>query len=99
MYPSITVIEQEVPTVNLAIVVQGKVIYSGRNPLGIDKYPFIPVIAYYEPSMPYYPYRIQGVVRGLRDSQYLYNRRKVIELDILESQINSGWKYKEGLPC
>jgi hypothetical protein len=34
-------------------------------------------------------------VRGLRDSQYLYNRRKAIELDILESQINSGWIYKE----
>jgi hypothetical protein len=32
---------------------------------------------------------------GLRDAQYLYNRRRVIELDILESQINSGWIYKE----
>ena len=34
-------------------------------------------------------------MRGLRDSQYLYNRRKIIELDILEAQINCGWKYKE----
>jgi hypothetical protein len=32
-------------------------------------------------------------VRNLRDAQFLYNRRKVIELDILESQINSGWIY------
>jgi hypothetical protein len=31
----------------------------------------------------------------LRDAQYLYNRRKVIELDILESQINSGVIFKE----
>jgi hypothetical protein len=44
--------------------------------------------------MPYYDYRIQGVVRGLRDAQYLYNRRKVIELDILESQVTSGFIYK-----
>ena len=29
------------------------------------------------------------------DAQYLYNRRRIIELDILESQINSGWIYKE----
>jgi hypothetical protein len=94
-YPSVTVIEQDVPTVNLAIVVQGKVLYDGPNPLGIDKYPFVPVFAYYNPQMPYFPWRIQGVVRGLRDAQYLYNRRKVIELDIFESQINSGWKYKE----
>lgn len=94
-YPTITVIEQEVPTVRLAIVIQGKVMYDGPNPMGIDSYPFVPVFAYYTPQMPYFPWRVQGVVRGLRDPQYLYNRRKIIELDILESQITSGWKYKE----
>ncbi len=93
--PTITVIEQEIPTVKLAIVVQGKVMYHGPQPLGIDQYPFVPVLSYYEPQMPYFQNRIQGVVRGLRDSQYLYNRRRIIELDILESQINSGWIYKE----
>lgn len=95
MYPQIKLIEQEVPTVNLAIVVQGKVVYDGPNPMGIDKYPFVPVFAYYTPQMPYFDKRIEGVVRGLRDAQYLYNRRKVIELDILESQITSGFIYKE----
>lgn len=95
IYPQVTVIESEVATVKLAIVVQGKVIYDDVQPSGLDKYPFVPVLAYYYPEMPYFPWRHQGVVRGLRDSQYLYNRRKAIELDILESQINSGWKYKE----
>lgn len=94
-YPQVTVIESEVPTVRLAIVVQGKVMYDGLQPMGIDNYPFVPTFAYYYPEMPYFSMRIQGMVRGLRDSQYLYNRRKAIELDILESQINSGWKYKE----
>lgn len=94
-YPEVTVINSEIPTVRLAIVVQGKVFYDGPNPIGIDSYPFVPVFGMYHPESPYFPYRIQGVVRGLRDAQYLYNRRKVIELDILESQINSGFKYKE----
>lgn len=94
-YPTVTVVEQQIPTVRLAIVLQGKVMYDGPNPLGIDQYPFVPVWSYYRPEMPYFPFRIQGVVRGLRDAQYLYNRRRVIELDILESQITSGWKYKE----
>jgi hypothetical protein len=94
-YPTITLIESEIPTVKLAVVIQGKVMYDGPNPLGIDCYPFVPVLGYYNPQMPYFPYRIQGVVRGLRDAQYLYNRRRIIELDILESQINSGWIYKE----
>lgn len=94
-FPSVTVIDQEIPTVRLAIVVQGKVMYDGPQPMGIDQYPFVPVFSYYHPEMPYFPWRIQGVVRGLRDAQYLYNRRRIVELDILESQITSGWKYKE----
>lgn len=94
-YPQITIVDQEIPTVRVANVVQGKVMYDGPNPMGIDSYPFVPVFGYYNPQMPYFPHRVQGVVRGLRDAQYLYNRRRVIELDILESQINSGWIYKE----
>lgn len=95
LYPQVTTIEQEIPTIRLAIVVQGKVMYHGPQPSGSDFYPFVPVFSYYNPESPYYPYRLQGVVRGLRDAQYLYNRRRIIELDILESQINSGYMYKE----
>jgi len=95
MYPTVTSIDQDIPTVKLAIVVQGRVMYDGPNPIGIDQYPFVPVLGYYTPELPYFKYRIQGMVRGLRDAQYLYNRRKVIELDILESQVNSGWVAKE----
>lgn len=88
------------PTVKLAYVIDGNVFYDGPNPNGhknfpIDRYPFVPVLGYYEPDVPYFPNRVQGVVRGLRDAQFLYNRRKIIELDILESQINSGWIYKQ----
>lgn len=94
-YPNIITTDVEIPTVKLAIVVQGKVMYNGPNPLGTDTYPFVPCWGYYEPQIPEFPWRIQGVVRGIRDSQYLYNRRRIIELDILESQINSGYMYKE----
>lgn len=94
-YPNIVILEHEIPTVKLAIVVQGKVMYHGPNPLGIDRYNFVPVWAYYESQSPDYPWRIQGVTRGLRDAQYLYNRRRIIELDILESQMTSGFIYKE----
>lgn len=95
MHPQTTIVENIIPTVKLAVVVQGKVMYHGANPLGIDRYPFVPVWAYYAPHIPYFPWRVQGVVRGIRDSNYLYTRQKTIQLDILESQITSGWKYKE----
>ena len=95
LYPHIILTDVEIPTVKLALVLQGKVMYNGPNPLGTDQYPFVPVWGYYEPQIPEFPWRVQGVVRGIRDAQYLYNRRRVIELDILESQINSGYIYKE----
>lgn len=95
LYPQVKVIENEVPTVRLAIVVQGKVIYDGVQPDGSDLYPFIPVFGYYSPELPDFNLRLQGMVRGLRDSQYLFTRRKIIELDILESQLTSGYIYKE----
>lgn len=95
MYRQIMVVDNLVPTCKLAIVVQGKVMYHGLNPLNTDKYPFVPLFAYYLPQIPYFPWRIQGITRGLRDSQYLYNRRRIIELDILESQMTSGFIYKE----
>lgn len=93
-FPNMQVRETLVPTVKLIVCVDGQTVYNGPNPLGIDRYPFIPFLGYYEPNIPYFPWRVQGVVRNLRDSQFLYNRRKIIELDILESQVNSGFKYK-----
>lgn len=94
-FPQVKLQKQEVPTVRLAIQIQNVIVYDGPQPMGIDLYPFVPVLGYYAPQLPYYPYRIQGIVRGLRDAQYLYNRRKIIELDILESQVTSGYIYKE----
>ncbi len=93
--PTLTTIVSDIPTVKVAIVVQGRVFYNDVNPMGIDCMPIIPVFGYYTPELPYYPWRIQGVVRGLRDAQFLYNHRKILELDILESQLNSGYIVKE----
>lgn len=94
-FPQIKTQKIEKPTVKLAVVVQNRVMFHGANPYGIDKYPFVPVLGYFEPDVPYFEWKIQGVVRALRDSQFLYNRKIVIENDILESQINSGMKVME----
>jgi len=90
----IVMTKQEVPTTKLAITVNGKPIYDGPNPLKFDRYSFVPIMGYHTPDISSFNWRWSGVVRTLRDSQFLYNRRKVIELEILESQINSGFKYK-----
>jgi len=95
-YPQVKVQTINKPTTRMAIIINEKVMYEGPNLLGIDRYPFVPVLGYWDPDNIYFMWRMQGMVRGLRDSQFLYNRRKAIELDILESQINSGMKVMEG---
>lgn len=91
--PWLVVTKKRVPTVKLVVVLGGRTLYHGENLLKIDSYPFVPTLCYHEPDIQSYAWRMQGIVRNLRDAQYLYNMRKVIELDILQSQINSGWIY------
>jgi len=94
-YPEVTLIEQEIPTVNMAIMIQDRVFYNGRNALNIDTFPFVAVLGYYNPMMPYFYSRIQGICRSLRDPQILFNRRVVLSADAAESVVNSGWIFKE----
>lgn len=94
-YPQTIVLKQEIPSVRTAIVLQGRVMYHGTNPSGLDRYPYVPVWCYYQPEIPYFPQRIQGIIRGARDAQFLYSRRMIATMSMIESQINSGWKYKE----
>lgn len=89
------VIKKTKPTVRRAIIVNDRVLVDEANPYGLDKYPFVPTLGYFTPDSPYYAYKFRGIVRDMRDSQYLLNRRKVSDLDILESQ-QQGLKIKKG---
>jgi hypothetical protein len=95
-YPSLRLFEQDIPTVRLCIMIQDKVFYDG--PSGQDIFPFVPVVGYYNPMMPYFYSRIQGICRSLRDPQILFNRRVILSADAAESVVNSGWKFKENAP-
>lgn len=95
LHPDLATADRDISTIRRAIMVNGTMLYDDENPLGIDEYPFIPILGYFKPSLSSQAQRIQGVVRGLRDAQYLFNRRKATIEDILSSQVNSGWVYKE----
>jgi hypothetical protein len=91
--PWLKVKEVEIPTVKLVISLSGNIVYHGKNLLGIDEYPFVPAQCYIEQDIQAYSWRKQGIIRNLRDSQFLYNMRKVIELQLLQSSLNAGWIY------
>lgn len=91
--PWLKVMKTQIPTVKLVIALSGKIVYHGKNLLSIDDYPFVPTQCYVDQDIQAYAWRKQGVVRGLRDAQWLYNMRKVIELQLLQSSLNAGWIY------
>lgn len=91
----VEVIRDKIPTVRLALLVNGHVVYDGPNPLSIDTYPFVPVFCHFDPNINDFNLRIQGIVRGMRDVQFLYNRRVILEQDALERRSTVSYVYKE----
>lgn len=89
------IVKKPKPTVRRTILLNDKVLVDEPNPYGIDRYPYVPLLGYFTPDSPYYAYKFRGMVRDMRDAQYLFNRRKVADLDILESQ-QQGLKVRQG---
>jgi hypothetical protein len=89
-------VELEVPCWKLAVILNDQLMFQGDNPLGFDDCPFIPVYWNYEPHNNYYDLRVRGLVRTMRDSNYLMNRQIIISHDQKEATINAGWKRKVG---
>jgi hypothetical protein len=95
-FPQISVQHTRKPSVKLAILVNGKLLYDDIAINGCDNYPFVPVFGYFDPSISDYRWKIQGIIRNLRDSAFLENRVQTILLKMLESKINTGWIYVDG---
>lgn len=94
--PDMESVEVEVNTWKLAVVLNDQLMFQGDNPLGFDGCPFVPVLWNYEPHINYYDLRVRGLVRTMRDPQYLMNRRIILNHDITEATVNAGWKRKIG---
>lgn len=95
-FPNLAVIEGYYKTVEYNIIVENRLLYSGEDPWGLGEYPFVPYYCVFDPSYDLYQWKIQGLQRLLRDSQEEYNMRKSKLLDIVDSQIGTGWKAKSG---
>jgi len=95
--PDLKPVEVTVPCWKLAVVLNDQLMYQGDNPLGFDiSCPYIPVFWNYEPHIQYYDLRVRGLVRTMRDPQFLYNYKVITNNDITAATINAGWKRKVG---
>lgn len=89
------VVKHSKPTVRRTIILNDRVLVDEPNPYGLDRYPYVAWLGYMNANSPYYAYKFRGIVRDMRDAQYLFNRRKVTDLDILEAQ-QQGLKVRQG---
>lgn len=88
-------IEIEVPSWKVAVVLNENLMFLGYNPMGFDECPLIPLYWNYDPHVAQYDLRYRSLTRSMRDAQFLLNRRVILNHDISESSINSGFKRKE----
>jgi len=94
--PNIIREKVKVPTVTMAILVNGIVFYRGPNLLGTDSFPFAPIFGKFRPDMEEMYLRFQGIPRSMRDMQYLYNLMTSFEVEFVQSRLNQGIIYKPG---
>jgi hypothetical protein len=95
MRKKLTVVKQMKPTVRRTIIVNDRVLVDEPNPYGIDRYPIVPCLGYFNPDTPYYAYKFRGIARDCRDAQYCFNRFQVNGMDQVEAQ-QSGIKMEKG---
>jgi len=94
--PDMEEVTVEAPCWKLAVVLNDQLMFQGDNPLGFDGCPFIPYYWNYEPHNNYYDLRVRGLIRTMRDPQFLYNYKIITNNDITAATINAGWKRKVG---
>jgi len=93
--PTIKIVNKYVNTVFLGIIVENELLYYGEDPSGLAEYPFAPFFAVFEPSYDLFTWKIQSALRVVRDSQTELNKRRSKMVDMIDSQVNSGWLAKK----
>lgn len=87
--------DRYIPTVDHHVIIEDELFFKGKDPTGLDDYPFEAEMAYFTPEYPDLELKLQGVIRCMRDPQSEKNKRRSKMIDILDSQIASGWKVEE----
>ncbi len=94
VFPQLEVVKKPVRSVELGIIVEGELLYYGKDPYGLDDYPFVPFFAIFEPSYDLYTWKIQSLVRIVRDPQTELNKRRSKMVDMIDNQLNTGYLAK-----
>lgn len=91
------VIKKSVEIIKLRTVIDGHILaYDGYSPYSIFRYPFYPMCCFYDQSYPDPVKKHSGLVRPLKDPQREKNKRRSAIMQIINTQVKSGWIFEKG---
>lgn len=93
--PGIKSYKKQKRVMKFTAMLNNEMIHEDENPYNLDEYPFVPIVAVYEPEYDLYEYKIQSLIRCIRDPQIEFNKFISKISDFYNSQINSGWIVKK----
>lgn len=95
--PQMSIRTVDRPFVELNVMLNGELLYTGEDKTGIvHTYPFVPLLAYFEPSIWMASQRIQGISACNWSAQRQFNKRHMKIIDMMDSTISTGFKYLIG---
>lgn len=94
-YPELKVVERPKRYIECNIIVNDALMRTEKNQFGLNEYPFVPMVGTWEPESEFWGLKMQSLVRCMIDPQKEANRRRSQMIDILDSNINSGWLAKK----
>lgn len=95
LYPNLKVVKRPKRYIEKHIIVNNQLMDTVINPDGLDEYSFVPFVGIFEPESDLWGLKMQSLIRCMIDPQKEANRRRSQMIDILDSQINSGWLADE----
>lgn len=93
--PYRVLVRRTIPTVKMSIILNGEIIDTVDDPLGINEYPFVAFPGIYIPEHDDFSLRLQSALRVGRDPQSEMNKRISKLLDIIDSKTHVGYIYKK----
>lgn len=94
-FPFLEIIDRRESNVEVTMFIGGEQVYHGPDPLGTKDYRFVPVIGYFDSEYNELFRKLRGIVRDIIDPQREINKRRSKNVDLLDSQLNSGYFAEE----
>lgn len=95
LYDNLRVVQRPKRYVEKYVIVNDQYIQKEVNPYGLNEYPFVPFVSIFEPETDQWELKVQSLTRCIKDPQKEANKRRSQMIDMLDSQLNSGWIAEE----